>query len=45
MPNFFHANGLPNNRRGLSNPALGIPPAAVNCMLSLEDARKRAWAA
>ena len=45
MPNHFQANGLPNNRRALSNPALGIPANAVNCMLSLEDARKRAWAA
>lgn len=45
MPNFFHANGLPNNRRALSAAALGIPPAAVNLIMQLEDSRKRGWAA
>lgn len=45
MPNLFQANGLPNTRRGLSNPALGIPPAAVNLIMQQEDSRKRGWAA
>ena len=45
MPNFFHDNNLPNNRRALSAAALGIPPAAVNLIMQLEDSRKRGWAA
>ena len=45
MPNFFHSWGLPTTRARLSNPALGIPPGVVSCLMQLEDARKKGWAA
>jgi hypothetical protein len=45
MPNFFHSNSLPSTRRRLSNRSLGIPPNVVSCLMQLEDARKRGWAA